>query len=109
MEQEELHNKLDFYVQAFERARQKVGDDAAAAAIVEQVGKDFRTALLMADRNGRQRTSERRGSTGSGFGNGDQAATPAQMGYLRSLGVSEIPAGLTKAQASRMIDEALEA
>ena len=38
----------------------------------------------------------------------DIPATLKQIGYLNRLGVTDIPADLTKQQASKMIDEALE-
>lgn len=38
----------------------------------------------------------------------DMPATLKQIGYLNRLGVTDIPADLTKQQASQMIDEALE-
>ena len=38
-------------------------------------------------------------------GNGDDLATEKQIGFLKKLGVT-VPAGVSKREASRLIDEA---
>ena len=83
------------YVELFEDLKTRVGSDDVALAIVEQVGKDNRV----------ERMNSLRAVNDSGIANGEQPATEKQIGYLKSLGV-EVSAGLTKKQASGLIDEA---
>ena len=104
MEKEEIEGQLDFYASVFNDARDKVNDEQVALAIVEQVGKDMRMKQIFDER--RERLSSRQDSGSES--NDDRPATEKQIGYLRRLGVKEIPAGLTKKAASQMIDEALE-
>ena len=99
MEQTQLTSKIDFYVEAFERVREKTGDDKVAAIIVEQLGKDERTAVMRGDQSR---------SAGKQVSNGDAPATEKQIDFLRTLGVEDIPDGLTRRRASEMIDEARE-
>ena len=89
----EMQNKMTEYVDLFEEIRGKVGDDQIAVALVEQVGKDSRTELLRANRAA---NSE----------NGDPtAATAKQIAFLKRLGV-DVPAGVSKEEASELIDQA---
>ncbi len=93
MEQEEVQTKIDFYADAFEKANAKLGNAELASLIVQQIGKDLRTAQIQ-------------GTGGnSGNSNGTQA-TPKQLAYLRRLGVP-FEEGITKQRASEMIDEAV--
>ncbi len=50
-------------------------------------------------------------SNGSNGWNGsnEQPATAKQIGFLRRLGVKDIPAGLSKKDASTLIDQAQQA
>ena len=89
----EMQNRMTEYVDLFEEVRGKVGDDQIAVALVEQVGKDSRTELLRANRAA---SSEDVDPT---------AATRKQIGFLKRLGV-EVPAGVSKQDASELIDQA---
>ncbi len=88
--------RVEGYLRVYERVNSVVKHAEVAAAIIEQVGKDARCESLM---NGR--------SNGNGHanGNGDMPATEKQLGYLAKLGV-QVPAGVSKREASRLIDEA---
>ena len=88
---EELQTKLDFYLEAYEQAKQRVTDTHAAATIVQELAKDLRKMQI-----GHEPTSA----------NGQQPATLKQIEYLRNLGV-EVKKDLTKREASALIDEAL--
>ena len=100
MMQEQMQTKLDGYVAVFEAAKARTGSDEVAAMIVEQLGKDSRTAILQ---NGRGN-----GAAKPTVVDRDGAATPKQVGLLRRLGAKEFPAGLTKAAASSWIDQLQE-
>jgi hypothetical protein len=86
----EFQEKLQFYIEAFEKARQKVGDDNAAAALIQEAAKDRRTNQMQRDRKV----------------SGGEAATAKQVDYLVKLG-AKVPAGITKLEASELIDELL--
>ena len=68
--------------------------------MLQEIGKDGRVEKMRG-------VSTRPGSqAGVGFGSEtDQSATPKQLSFLKRLGV-EIDAGLTKRDASKLIDEA---
>lgn len=94
MNGEEIQMKVDFYADAFEKANAKLGNVELASLIVQQIGKDLRTAQIQ-------------GSSGnSGNSNGDVPATPKQLAYLERLGVP-FEEGISKKQASELIDEAV--
>jgi len=102
-----IQARIDECLAVYERVRDKIGDEASAVAILQEVCKDRRMAEMQADRaNGY--------GHGNGYGNGQSnqssgtaAATPAQKRYLKTLGVA-IPENLTKKKASELIDDALE-
>lgn len=96
MKQPQEQDALARYLALFERAHAVVGDASVAATLVEQVAKDARCVVLSARAGG-----------GDAFAQngGDAPATEKQRGFLHDLGVTELPEGLTKAQASRLIDE----
>ena len=89
MIQLDIQNKLTFYIEAFEEARQRVGDDQVASVIVQEIAKDLRMTHLQKDRANAEM----------------QYATMKQIEYLKNLGV-QIPNGLTRKEASTLIDEA---
>ncbi|MCH8823238.1 MAG: hypothetical protein IH984_06980 [Planctomycetes bacterium] len=91
---EDIQMKVDFYADAFEKTHVRVGNGELASMIVPQIGKDLRTAQIQ-NANGNSCKS-----------NGDVAATPKQLAYLKRLGVS-FEEGLSKKQASELIDEAV--
>ena len=86
------------YVELFTQLRSRVSTDEVALAMLQEIGKDARVER-MHGRNGQ--------SNGNCVGNGDVPPTTKQLGFLRDLGV-EIPRGLTKRQASEVIDRARE-
>jgi hypothetical protein len=94
-----VDERLDHYVRLFEKIRGKVGDDQLAVALVDQCGKDWRVAQMR----------EREAAPREQAANGEAPATPKQLAFLESLNVKQIPRGLSKADASRMIDEAQRA
>lgn len=100
MESEEIQSRIDFYLDAFDAIKKKVGDDQTAALLVEQIGKDSRvqamTARYHSVSSGGEKTVIR----------GDEPASEAQMGYLKRLGV-DVPQGVNKQNASELIDAAL--
>ena len=88
--------RVEDYLQIFEQVNTVVKSAEVASAIIEQIGKDTRCEWLM---NGRSN------GNGNGRGNGDEPATEKQLGFLKTLKV-EVPAGVSKREASRLIDEA---
>lgn len=83
--------KISSYVELFTLLRSSVNDEQVAALILEQIAKDARTQLLI-QRNGNHKSES------------DVPATEKQLGYLKSLG-ADVPAGMTKQQASKMIEQ----
>ncbi len=103
MEIETAIERVDFYKQLVDQLVDFVPDTAVVASVVEQVGKDLRMGQIL--------RRERNASNGSNGWNGsdEQPATAKQIGFLRRLGVKDIPAGLSKRDASTLIDEAQQA
>ena len=100
MEQEDVQMNLEWYAAVFSAAQEKVGDPELARVLVEQVGKDRRQNRIIA-----------RDENGSGVKqviNGDKPATDKQRAFLKRLDVTELPDHSNRADASAMIDEALE-
>ena len=89
------NGRVEEYLEVYEQVNTVVKSAEVAAAIIEQIGKDTRCEWLMA--------AER--SNGNGQSNGNEPATEKQLGFLKALKV-DVSAGLSKAEASRMIDEA---
>ena len=82
--------------------------EALIGIVIQQIGKDKRMRAMQEGR--RLRNGNGRSHGGNGIANGitngdDQSATENQIGYLKRLG-EKVPRGLTKAQASKRIDEA---
>lgn len=92
----EKYARVEEYLEVYERVNTVVKSGEVTAAIIEQVGKDIRCEWLM---NGRAN------GNGHSNGNGDEAATEKQIGFLKRLKV-EVPANLSKQEASSLIDEA---
>lgn len=63
-----------------------------AIAVLGEYGKDRRAEVMKEARL-------------NGYSNGNGQPTPKQIAYLKRLGI-EMPEGLTKQQASKLIDEA---
>ena len=81
---------LDWYAEVYAAVAERVDDKTVAIALTQEMAKDRRS---------RKRAQE-------GGGNGTQEASEKQIRYLKKLGVDVEP-GISKAEASRMIDEAL--
>ena len=96
IETQSIDERVNHYVRLFETIRNRVGDDQLAAIILEQCGKDARVAQM--------RGVESRFDNGSA--SDEASATPKQLAFLEKLQVKSIPQNLTRAQASKMIDEA---
>ena len=86
--------RVNGYQQLYEQVFDRVGDQTIALASMHEAAKDRRMDVIRASQSGTARV----GPNGN-----DQAATPKQIGWLRAHGIA-IPAGLTKAGASEMID-----
>ena len=82
--------KVENYLDLFKEILEKTSDDRVALTILQEVAKDRRMDQMREEREVRN--------------NGP--ATRRQVGYLNVLGVEMTP-GLTKRQASRLIDEAV--
>jgi len=95
---EALKQEASEYVALLDELRARLGDAESALAVLDQIGKDRRVRMMSARDNGFV--------AGNGYSsNGDEPATPKQLGLLRTLGVK--PNGsLSKKMASKLIDEA---
>ena len=105
METEEIQAKIDAYAGAFTAAMKKLDDKDAAIALVQELGKDMRTKEIRSE--WRSGLAVKRVTAGSSESSGDGVeATPKQIAYLERLGV-DVPAGISKENASALIDEAV--
>lgn len=91
MEQENefVRERIDAYVKFLDGIVGKVKSEAVALGLLQECARDRRMEEIRRERD---------------RSNGD-AATERQIAFLRDLGV-EIEPGLTKRQASQLIDEA---
>ncbi len=103
MEIETAIERVDFYKQLVDQLVGFVPDAAVVATVVEQVGKDLRMGQIL-----RREGNASNGSNGWN-GSDEQPATAKQIGFLRRLGMKDIPTGLSKREASKLIDEAQQA
>ncbi len=103
MEIEKATERVDFYKQLVDQLVGFVPDTAVVATVVEQVGKDLRMGQIL-----RREGNASNGSNGWN-GSDEQPATAKHVGFLRRLGMKDIPTGLGKRDASRLIDEAQQA
>ena len=106
MKRNTCNGKLDWYLQAFTKVRQQVTDDATAAALVEQVGKDVRTQMLSDGRVGG--VNQCGGSTSQREKRVVNVTAPAsegQVALLRELGVKHVDPAMKRGAASQLIDE----
>ena len=87
----ETNAKLERYLSTFEQLKKKTGDEHTALSILQEIAKDNRMQQVRAERQAGE----------------NEAATKKQLEYLKDLGVNVKP-GLTKAEASALIDEAVE-
>lgn len=86
--------RVNGYQQLYEQVFERVGDQEIALALMHEAAKDRRMDVIQASQRGVARV----GPNGN-----EQSATSKQIGWLRVHGIV-IPAGLTKAGASEMID-----
>ena len=84
----DIKQKIAQYSLILAEIEARCGDETKALVILQEIGKDMRA------NNIQQHKSY----------NGNYPATENQIGYLKSLG-AEIPEGLTKRQASQLIDD----
>lgn len=95
---EAIQAQLDCYVEAFEAAKERVGDVEVAAAILHEIGKTQSTEMMRGHRP--SNNEEKR------VIDGDAPASDKQLAFLRRLGV-KAESGVTKSVASQLIDNAL--
>ena len=92
----EMNERLEEYLGLFETVKTRVGDEQVACEIINQVGKDSRCDKMRDGGVGQAAVSR----------DPDAPATSKQISYLKRLGV-EVPEGVTKYQASELIDQAM--
>ena len=85
-----IQAKLEAYLELFQEIKSRVGDEILARAILSEVSKDRRMEQIREEREMR---------------NGEPATT-RQLQFMKELGI-KIRAGITKKQASMLIDEEL--
>ena len=90
---ETMKAKLEEYLGLMNELKGKVADEQTAARIMSEIARDLRMEQI----------SKERGRSGGSNG----LATPAQLRYLKKLNV-QVTTGLTKQQASALIDAELE-
>ena len=96
MEQQQyMTSEVDGYLDLYRDLMAKVNDSAVAVCLIEQIGKDRRTQSIM----------ESRPNIGNASNGDDSGASQKQLSYLKRLGITPSP-GISKKEASRLIDEA---
>jgi len=91
-----IGKKVDEYLRLLGDIKKKTGDESVALVILQQVMKDVRGARIHEERSNKA--------------NGFQLSIPAtagQLAYLKKLG-AETPEGLSKMEASDLIDKLKE-
>ena len=88
---------VETYIQTYEQIKASVKNDEVAAVILNQIGKDARTAVMAG--SGAVEDRPRR------VVRGDEPATDKQKGYLEKLGVG-FENGVTRKEASELIEQA---
>jgi len=91
MDDAKMIEKVEKYIALYEEIKRRTNDEGAAQAILAEAAKDSRMQEIREER---------------GCNNGD-AATENQIRYLKRLGV-EVTPGLSKKEASQLIDNALK-
>ncbi len=87
---EDIQAKLGEYLQIYEDLKEKTGDDRAALTLLQEVAKDRRTEEIRGEREAKN----------------NEPATAKQIKFMKKLGMG-IPEGVTKKEASMLIDEEL--
>ncbi len=92
---------LDKYLELFEAAKERVGDQFLAMSLVQEISRDRRGEQVRAERAARSvtRLSPREAV-------GSQPASQKQRDWLRDLGIY-IPQNCTRTRASELLTEAL--
>ncbi len=83
--------RLESYVEVYDEIREKTESDSAAVAILQEMGKDQRSKQIR----------EEKATVNH------EVATEKQKRFMKRLGIS-CPAGVTKKEASALIDEELK-
>ena len=86
----EMQQKLDSYLVLLKSIKERTEDEQTARVLLSEISKDLRMMQIQQEKNS----------------NGNISATENQIGFLKRLG-AEIPEGLTKQQASKLIDATL--
>jgi hypothetical protein len=87
----DVQSKISEYLELIEAIREEVDDPLAAMTILQELRKDMRSEEI---RQNRPYVST-----------GDLPATEAQIGYVKRLGGDVPEKGMTRSQASKLIDE----
>jgi hypothetical protein len=90
-----LDEKASEYLEMIQGLKDKVSDEEAACAIIQEATKDLRMAQIREERSNTMVAGD------------DESATPRQISFINRLGV-RIPAELTKTEASALIDKKLD-
>ena len=85
----DIQAKVETYLDLLGEIKEKVGDEQTAARLLTEVAKDVRMDQIREERE-----------------NHAEPATVRQLQFLKKLGV-QAESGVTKAEASRLIDEEL--
>jgi hypothetical protein len=88
----DIQAKISEYLELIEAIKDQVEDPATALAILPEIRKDMRAA-------------EMRQSSSTFNSTGDLPATENQISFIRSLGGKMPEQGLTRNQASKVIEE----
>lgn len=91
----ETQRKLDDYVALYDAISEKMGNDAVAVAIMQELCKDRRSGEIRVERAGK-----------SGEANTNEPATEKQKKFMKKLNIA-FPANVTKHEASALLDEEL--
>jgi hypothetical protein len=86
----DVQTKIGEYLELIEAIQEEFNDPVIAAAVLQELRKDARAEEI---RHGRGFSST-----------GELPATEKQIGYLETLGGQVPQTGLTRSQASRLID-----
>ena len=87
----DIQTKINEYIELIDAISEQVDDRATAFAILPEIRKDMRAAEM---RQGNNHSST-----------GDYPATDNQLAFIRKLGGKVPEQGLTRNQASKVIDE----
>jgi len=103
---EQIGIEISNYLELFARVNNSVGDQDVALAIMHELAKDRRMAMIRQSESAKNGNRNGHAANGQGNGNGngigDASATPRQRAFLEARGISTL--GLSKAAASERID-----